>query len=325
MKQHPSVFRPAQPQAESAQQSLDSAAQLLEKKGPKARAQAQDAARQLQQLGQTLQEKAQERQLADAYKLKQMLDRKIAQFAQCQNAAPADVPSDAEMQQAAGETRQTLKQLKAVAEQPPTRDEFDPALRESLTDLKMLSLHWPLSDLEKAQPPEARQKAAGQVKEGLEEISQAFEKSQPQALRAAREPSSSPSPGTEWERGLAQLESLIRQLQSQRPISPETQLKQGQEALHHLQSAWNEKDAGAESGQATLARLQEALQPGENPLDLELLKQLRDALQASSAERVVPTEQQKPDQPDMTALDPTRLPPAYRGRIEKYFRKLSEK
>ena len=33
----------------------------------------------------------------------------------------------------------------------------------------------------------------------------------------------------------------------------------------------------------------------------------------------------KPDEKAMTYIDPSRLPPSYRGPIEKYFQKLSEK
>jgi hypothetical protein len=28
--------------------------------------------------------------------------------------------------------------------------------------------------------------------------------------------------------------------------------------------------------------------------------------------------------PEMTSIDPSRLPPAYRGRIQKYYQKLSD-
>jgi len=31
------------------------------------------------------------------------------------------------------------------------------------------------------------------------------------------------------------------------------------------------------------------------------------------------------DQPDVSNIDPAHLPAAYRGRIQKYFQKLSEK
>ena len=33
----------------------------------------------------------------------------------------------------------------------------------------------------------------------------------------------------------------------------------------------------------------------------------------------------KEDKPEVTNIDPSHLPPAYRGRIQKYFQKLSEK
>ena len=35
--------------------------------------------------------------------------------------------------------------------------------------------------------------------------------------------------------------------------------------------------------------------------------------------------ERRQDKPEVTNIDPTRLPPAYRGRIQKYFEKLSEK
>jgi hypothetical protein len=31
------------------------------------------------------------------------------------------------------------------------------------------------------------------------------------------------------------------------------------------------------------------------------------------------------DKPEVSGIDPSKLPPAYRGRIEEYFKKLSEK
>ena len=31
------------------------------------------------------------------------------------------------------------------------------------------------------------------------------------------------------------------------------------------------------------------------------------------------------DKPELTHIDPAKLPPAYRGRIQKYFEKLSER
>ena len=63
---------------------------------------------------------------------------------------------------------------------------------------------------------------------------------------------------------------------------------------------------------------------GESPLDVENLKKLLEELQNFSLE-LSSVEAKKEDKPEVTNIDATRLPPAYRGRIEKYFQKLSEK
>jgi hypothetical protein len=62
----------------------------------------------------------------------------------------------------------------------------------------------------------------------------------------------------------------------------------------------------------------------EKPLDADDLKSLISELQHFSVET---TDQmsKREDKPEVTNIDPTRLPPAYRGRITKYFQRLSEK
>jgi hypothetical protein len=61
-----------------------------------------------------------------------------------------------------------------------------------------------------------------------------------------------------------------------------------------------------------------------NVLDVDDLKKLMDQLQHFSVETADHLAK-KEERPDITNIDPTRLPPAYRGRIQKYFQKLSEK
>ena len=63
---------------------------------------------------------------------------------------------------------------------------------------------------------------------------------------------------------------------------------------------------------------------GEQPLDIGDLRKLLQDLQHFSVEtssRLAKNE----EKPDVNNIDPSRLPPAYRGRIQKYFQKLSEK
>ena len=59
-------------------------------------------------------------------------------------------------------------------------------------------------------------------------------------------------------------------------------------------------------------------------MDIGDLKKLMDELQHFSVETADHLAK-KEDKPEVTNIDPTRLPPAYRGRIQKYFQKLSEK
>ena len=320
--QHPKAFNDVQPETENAEHALAKAAQTMQQKSPAAKTNAQQATKELQKLAETMKNESEDRQLADAYKLKQMLDKEIATLGQCQKSG--DSLSGEALQKTVAESRETLKQLKSAAEQKPTRDAFGPKLRESLTDPNMTSLNWPLGELERAQDKDTREKAAGQAKDGLAKVSKAFTESEPQALQQAQK-TDSLKPGQEGlERGLAQLQSLIKQLQESRQVSPEDQTKQGQDALFNLQTGLRERYGSNERGNQILLHLERELKKGELPNDLESLKKLMDELQNFSLE-ISALQAKKDDKPEVTNIDPTQLPPAYRGRIEKYFQKLSEK
>lgn len=325
--QHPQPFKPVQWEANTLEQKLLSAAQSLEKGGPQATTDVQAATQQMQQLADAMRERTAERQIADAYKLKQILEQQSQKFGQCENPGPGGGPSDAATQQAITDTRRALRQLKDIAEQPPSSEAFGPRLREALSDGSMLTMNWPLGELEQATAPAAKQKAAGQVKELLQGVCQAFEASQPQALQAARQAGQSgPGQAGAFERGLAQLESLMRQVQEQRPVSPQDQARLGREALHNLQEALRDPKGANDRARQLLKELQEELDPGDQapPPDFAALKRLMDALQAFSIETFT-TPEAKAERPELSAVEAGRLPPAYRSRIEKYFQKLSER
>jgi uncharacterized protein YfeS len=78
-----------------------------------------------------------------------------------------------------------------------------------------------------------------------------------------------------------------------------------------------------EQGQQLLSQLQEMLKAAEG-LDPGDLKKLMEALQHFSVETSEQLAKEE-DRPELNNIDPSRLPPAYRGRIQKYFEKLSEK
>jgi len=153
-------------------------------------------------------------------------------------------------------------------------------------------------------------------------VSKAFDDSEPKALQMAQKGDSLKAEKNDsLNLGMAELESLIKQLERQK-ISPGDQGKQGEEALFNLQMGLRSLQGNNEQGEQILLKLEQALKA--EALDVGDLKKLMEQLEHFSVEtsdRLA----NKQDKPDVANIDPTRLPPAYRGRIQKYFQKLSEK
>ena len=181
-----------------------------------------------------------------------------------------------------------------------------------------------LNRLQLAQDEPAKQQRAGEAMDSLSKISKAFEESQPKALQMAqRADSLKPDEQESFNLGLAEVESLIKQRESNRQTSPQDRAKQGQEALFNLRTGLRGLSGDHERGNQILAQLEEML-TADAPVDVEILKKLVTELQHFSVETAEQLAR-KEDKPEVTNIDPTRLPPAYRGRIQKYFQKLSEK
>ena len=144
--------------------------------------------------------------------------------------------------------------------------------------------------------------------------------------RRTGEPSAPKLAGPPAAAGAATLKTApapMKQAQSKHALKPGDQTKEGQEALFNLQTGMREMYGNNERGNQILVQLEEMLKD-EKPLDPVTLQKLMDALQHFSVE-TFDHAAGKPDKPEVTNIDPTRLPPAYRGRIQKYFQKLSEK
>jgi hypothetical protein len=320
-EQHPRVFQNLEAEAKEAEQAMAQAADSLEKKSEEARAATQKATQQLQQFSEAMNNRSAEHQLANAYRLKDMLDKQIRTFEQYTN--QDGKVSDADLQKTARQARETIEQLKRAAEQDPTRDAFGEPLRDALSGTNKVELDAKLIQVQQAQDAAERQQRAGEAKQCLSKISKAFSDSEPKALQLAQK-TDSLKPGEEdsFNVGMAELESLLKQAKNSRRISPQDQAKQGQEALFNLQTGVRSLYGNNERGSQLLIRLKEMLKT--DALDIGDLKKLMDELRHFSVEtsdRLAKNE----DKPEVTNIDPTRLPPAYRGRIQKYFEKLSEK
>jgi len=320
--QNPQPFKGTEAESQQASQALADAADALQRGTSDARTATQNASRQLGRFNDAMQGQSTAQQLANAYKLKQMLDQQISTLDQrAQNDSKV---TDDMLQKTAREARDTVDQLAKSAEQEPTRDAFGQPLRDALSGQNKVDLDAKLRQLEQADDPAARQQRAAESRDGLARISKAFEDSQPRALQMARRADS--LKGNERDsfgEGIAELDSLIKQLQSGRQLRPENQAKLGQQLLQNLQSGMRSQYGDNDRGEQLLLQLRELLK-AEKGLDPGDLKKLMEALQHFSVET---SEQlaKEDDRPELNNIDPSRLPPAYRGRIQKYFQKLSEK
>ena len=197
-------------------------------------------------------------------------------------------------------------------------------MRDSLSGQNKVDLDAKLTQVQQAQDAAARQQRAGEAKEGLSKVSKAFEASEPDAMQMAQKKDSlKPGQQESLNLGLAELQSLIKQQQSNRKMSPQDRASQEKEALFNLRSGMRDLYGDNERGTRIMTQLEEALKT-DAPVDVEILKKLMAELEHFSVE-TADRMASKEDKPELTNIDPSRLPPAYRGRIQKYFQRLSEK
>jgi hypothetical protein len=321
---HPRAFKGTQAETQQTQDAMTKAAESLQKQSNDARTSTQQATQQLEKLSDAMKSETTGQQLADAYKLKQMLDKQIKTLDKRANPVPGDEVSDAEVFRTANEARETVTQLKKVAEQEPTRDAFGPPLREALSGPKKVELDSKLARLQMSQDAPTLQQGAGEARDALGKVSKAFEDSEPKVMQMA-EKTDSLKPGEQesFNQGMSELESLLKQLEDKRQSTPENQGKQGREALGNLSNGVRELYGTTERGAQLLGKLDQMLK-AEKPLNADDLRALINELKHFSVETADQMSKRE-DKPEVTNIDPTKLPPAYRGRITKYFQRLSEK
>jgi hypothetical protein len=325
LKQHPEEFSEVQKECNAAQDAMSRAAGAMEAQQPNAQQQAGQAADRLQELDAALEYQSQQQRLADAYGLKEMLDQQIEQLGQMQK-QPSSV-SDQQQQQAAQDAKDVTDQLQQIARQSPTKECFGPALGNSLGDENKQQLDGAADQLAKAQSPSEKQQTAGKLGQALKKVSDAFADSQPRPQPGQNAGDDSSDRLREHghqaiSQGMRQLDSLARRQQSgQRlPQPAESQLRQ--EAATNLQEGIESVYGHNENSQQVVNKLRDDLKNPDYVIDVaELQKLVHDiqSLRRETATRATPDED-----PDLFNIDPSRLPPAYRRSIEKYFQKLSE-
>lgn len=320
-KDHPQAFKGLEKECAGAGQAMGQAARDLAGTPAKAGTSTQKAAEQLQQLRDAQQSQSAGQQLADAYKLKGMLEQQIQKMEEV-GKSPGNF-SSADMGQMASKSAEALKQLQQAATQQPGGDMFGQPLKDALGESKMSGMNEKLESLGKARTAAARQASAGEAKEALKNVTEAFEKSAPKPMQMARSGDAlKPSEQGARERGIGQLNSLLQRMESGKPASKEDQRRQGDEALTNLENAMRPEAGKSEQARALLAELNDKLK-GENAIEIEDLRRLISQLQHFSVELAAADRDSQ--KAEVGSINADAMPPAYRGRIEKYFQKLSEK
>jgi hypothetical protein len=314
--EHPRAFQGSESQTDQAERSLEAAQEKLSHGSADASGGARQATESLEQLQAALRTHEINRQLADAYRLKRMLDeqaRKLGQLAQsCEKGAAEQISEMAASAQA------TLDRLRKNLPDPASN--FGQQMRDALSPTNSSALDHALSNLQQTQSDAERRRNTEIAQTELDKLNGAFTTARPSALQEAHKNDPlKEEPGACFAQGLKQLESLLRQLEGDRQISPEAQAKQSGQALANLQSGMRDEPGNDSRGQQLLEQLQQLLSSKQG-LDPARLRQLSDQLEQFSAE----ISNANKSAPELANFDPARLPPAYRGRIEKYFQKLSE-
>lgn len=182
--QHPRAFKGSGEDSARARRAMQDAAESLQNQRPESAAAVEDATQSLDKLKQSLQARSSEQQLADAYRLKRMIET-AAQALARDNRDPGAGPAE-ELARAAQTAEQAIEQLQKALEEPPDGNTFGPALREALSGTNKSGLDEKLARLQQAQTGSDPGPDARSAQAELEQLSQAFRASQPKSLQSAQ-------------------------------------------------------------------------------------------------------------------------------------------
>ncbi len=320
---HPQAFAECQSQGAAAGQAMSNAEGALRSgSSSNARNRSAQAGESLEKLENAVRAAADGQQLVDAHQLKEMLDDQIQQMGQATKPGAGGMSRE-QVQQLTDETKKTLKQMQQAASNGGGTNAFGDELREALAPEKLSEMNQQLDQTAGAPQDAQRRDAAGKARNGMQEVSNAFDQSLPSPLQLARSKDQlgRGKPG-QSQQGMDQLSEMLQQMKDQNRQLSESERKQMRSALDQMRYGRAQKGAGSDRSQM-IALLLEEIDKGE-PMDALKLRQLVEQLKRFNAEL---PDGARPDPEKLAGLkniDPGKFPPAYRSRIENYFRKLSE-
>ncbi len=316
--EHPRLAEGAREEAERAGEALRSAGEALESMDGGAAGERQaEAVSAVEELREAVEQQTLLRQLGDAYKLKQLVEEQAREMGEIEE-RPGDF-SGSETSRTTEAAKETTRELKEMMEDSPVGQGFGPELRQALSDRNQGKLERDLDAAAEAGDQGSRSQAAGAARQGLEAVSEAFEKSAPRLVQELKEQDALGSgDGEALDDAMRQLEALLGGVGGRPAAADEAQRR---EALSNLRQGLE----GLYGDRREAVRLYEEIEEEverDAEIDVAKLRRLLDKLERFRTE-MGGVEVEKLEL-DLAHIDPSELPAEYRERIQNYFRKLSE-
>lgn len=319
---HPNLFQKAERERAAADEAMRRSAEALSDAKADAGAAGRGAVAATEALRDAVRRRAAGQELSQAYELKQMLEAQARALAQVEKEPEAARGED--LAKAAAEGQQATRELKRLVDETPAGDAFGEPLHRALGPARQAARERKLDALSKAEGAEERQKAAGEARGELEQLGRAFDESQPALVRGLRKDDALQEGHEEaFDQALRQLEGLVAEAEAGRQRDGEDARRRRQEVILRLREGALGLYGKDERTARLLVRVEEELSKADLKVDPQKLRKLLDEIEQFRLEmsdrRLARAKEQ-----GLRHIDPSKLPPAYRERIQRYFEKLAE-
>jgi hypothetical protein len=324
MDKNPDLFHPSSEQEAAVQQNMTDAIIKMSSNdksgGNKAMSLSADS---LKDLESAVNKRLEGQQMEQAYKLKKIIDQNAKQLSQEQSQPGSLTPQ--QVQDLANSAQHSTSTLKDIVDSGPTSG-FGPQLGKALSAENQQALHNALNQFVNASSGLGRAAPAGAAQKGLEQVSQAFDQSQPDLTNKLRgQDQLQPAPSDALDQATEELQSMILAGQTGHAGSPDQQDKALAQILGEIEAGTSDGKFGGIVHDKLMADAKDLMKqktPGEGT-DPEKLKKLLDEIESVRVE-ANDAHQPKPPELNTTQIDPAKFPPAYRERLKTYFEQLSQ-
>ncbi|MEY5025465.1 MAG: hypothetical protein RLZZ244_993 [Verrucomicrobiota bacterium] len=283
---------------------------------------AREAVARLEELRKAHAKRSQKQELQQAKALERALEKQIESLGNLEK-TPQGPTRDA-AQKEAKRSKELVDELKQCAGGGAgAQGTLGAKAKEALSEEKVGEIEKKLQELEQAPDGAGRAQAAGSAKEALAGVKRALEQGHPEALRRAHgKEGQARDRQASLEQGMRQLKGLMRRMESGKAMGPADQAQQAKEAAENVEFGLSSENGQSEGTMALVREVRAALETPDR-VTVEMVRSLISRLENAAAEVAeFPEEQEKTR---IRNMDTTTVPPAFRGRVERYFQKLSEK